>query len=71
MSRKEPELVVHKKVRISPDLAERVEDEIKRAPTLYRNDNGQISEGELYRRAVVFYLDTVANQSTDGQRQTA
>jgi hypothetical protein len=64
-------LPVYKKVFMSQDLADRIEAEVNRRPSLYRNDQNQLSEGELMRRALDFYLDNVANQSTDGQRQTA
>jgi hypothetical protein len=67
MSRKDPELTVKRKVSISPDLAERIEAEVNRNPSLYRNNNGQISEGELHRRALALYLDTAINQLTDAQ----
>ena len=58
---------VYKKVFMSQDLADRIEREVNRHPSLYRNDQNQLSEGELMRRALSFYLDSTINQLNNEQ----
>ena len=62
MTTKDKTLEVEKKLHISGDMANAISREISRNPNLYRNQQKQISEGELIRRAIDFYLSSPINQ---------
>lgn len=58
-------LHIEKKLHVSKDMAERMSDEVSQNPHLYKNEQKQISEGELMRRAIDFYLSSVINRTID------
>lgn len=57
------ELTVVKRVLVTEEDASLIKQEVERNPHLYRTKKNQISEAELIRRAVRFYLHDLFVQS--------
>lgn len=57
------ELTVVKRVLVTEEDARLIKQEVERNPHLYRTSKNQISEAELVRRAVRFYLSGLFVQS--------
>jgi hypothetical protein len=55
-------MTVTKIFKISKDLDAQIRAEINSRPNEYRNEQNQISEAELIRRAIAFYLAPLAEK---------
>jgi hypothetical protein len=55
-------MTVTKILRISKELDDEIRREIDSRPNEYRNEQNQISEAELIRRAIAFYLAPLAEK---------
>jgi hypothetical protein len=57
-------MTVKKLITIPKELDAQIRAEINSRPNEYRNEQNQISEAELIRRAIAFYLAPLAEKET-------
>lgn len=56
-------MYIKKIIKVTPEIDAGIRREIDARPNLYRNEQNQISEAELMRRAISFYLASVSDSS--------
>jgi hypothetical protein len=58
-------MTIKKIINVSDELNNGIANELSRDPRKYRNHQNQLSEAELIRQAIAFYLQSLSDSSIE------